>query len=120
MDNKKGFKFERLIIWQKAMALGEEINLMASNFPQKEIYNLSSQIRRAADSIALNISEGSIVQTSPEYKKFLGYSIRSLAEVVTCLHKAKLREYITESEFNDQYDFSFNLMNMLISFRNKI
>lgn len=120
MDSNNGFKFERLIVWQKAMELGEDINSSASNFPSKELYNLASQIRRAVDSIALNISEGSIVQSKPEYKKLLGYSIRSLAEVVTCLHKAKLREYISQDEFNKLYEFSFNLMNMLIAFRNKI
>ena len=119
-NNKTGFKFERLIVWQRAMELGEEVNSVASGFPPKEIYNLSSQIRRAADSIALNISEGSIVQSKPEFKKFLGYSIRSLAEVVTCLHKAKLREYISKTEFNTLYDLSFNLMNILIAFRNKV
>ncbi len=92
MKTNKGFKFERLVVWQKAMSLGEDINSASSNFPTIEMYNLSSQIRRAADSVALNISEGTILQSSQEYKKFLGYSIRSLAEVVTCLHKAKLRE----------------------------
>lgn len=120
MEYKNGFKFEKLIVWQKAMELGEIINSISDKFPSKELYNLSSQIRRATDSIALNISEGSILQSSPEYKKFLGYSIRSLAEVVTCLYKAKLREYISEKEFDKYYDFSFNLMNMLIAFRNKI
>jgi four helix bundle protein len=120
MKNENGFKFEKLIIWQKAMELGEDIDSITKEFPPKELYNLSSQIRRAADSVALNISEGSIVQSPPEYKKFIGYSIRSLAEVVTCLHKAKLREYISDSEFNNFYEFSFNLMNMLIAFRNKI
>ncbi len=120
MDYKNGFKFEKLIIWQKAMELGEEINSISEDFPKKEMYNLSSQIRRAADSMALNISEGSIIQSSPEYKKFLGYSIRSLAEVVSCLYKAKARKYITEEIFNMQYDFCFNLMNMIIAFRNKI
>lgn len=86
------FKFENLIIWQKGMDLGEHMNLVADSFPKKELYNLSSQIRRASDSIALNISEGSILQSGSEYKRFLGYSIRSVAEVVTCLHKARLRE----------------------------
>ncbi len=114
------FKFEKLIIWQKAMAFGEDMNVLANGFPKIEIYNLSSQIRRAADSIALNISEGSIGQSSPEFKKFMGYSIRSLAEVVTCLYKAKRRNYITENEFLKHYDYSFNLMNMMIAFRNKI
>ena len=87
--DKIEFKFERLNIWQKAMDLGENINKIAAEFPNKEIYNLSSQIRRAVDSIALNISEGSIEQSNPEFKKCMGYSIRSLAEVVTCLHKAR-------------------------------
>ena len=114
------FKFEKLIIWQKAMDYGESINTLASKFPREEIYNLSSQIRRAADSIALNISEGSIGQSNPEYKKFIGYSIRSLAEVVTCLYKAKRREYISEIEFMQHYEFAFNLMNMMVAFKEKI
>lgn len=114
------FKFEKLIIWQKAMDLGEEVNTLAYSFPQIEIYNLSSQIRRAVDSGALNISEGSIGQTTPQAKKFLGYSIRSLAEVVTCLHKAKRRKYLSEEEFEKLYDDAFNLMNMTVAFRKKI
>lgn len=114
------FKFEKLIIWQKAMDLADEIDMLSEKFPEKEKYNLISQIRRASDSIALNISEGSIGQSDPENKKFIGYSIRSLAEVVTCLHKVKRREYITDDEFSKHYDFSFNLMNMMVAFRNKI
>jgi len=55
-----------------------------------------------------------------EFQKFMGYSIRSLAEVVTCLHKAKRREYITEIEFMQNYKFAFNLMNMMVAFREKI
>jgi four helix bundle protein len=114
------FKFEKLIIWQKAMEMGESVNILSQKFPKSEVYNLSSQIRRAVDSIALNISEGSIGQSNPEFKKFIGYSIRSLAEVVTCLHKAKRREYITEEEFTCQYEFAFNLMNMMVAFSKKI
>ena len=113
------FKFEKLIIWQKAMDFGEEINSMTYKFPKSELFNLSSQIRRA-DSIALNISEGSIGQSNPEFKRFMNYAIRSLAEVITCLHKAKRRTYISDEEFNTQYEFAFNLMNMMVAFKNKI
>ncbi len=63
------FKFEKLIIWQKAMEYGESIHRLSDKFPKKETYNLSSQIQRAVDSIALNISEGSIGQSNPEFKK---------------------------------------------------
>jgi four helix bundle protein len=114
------FKFEKLIIWQKAMDLGEEIHQMNVNFPKHEIFNLTSQMKRAGDSIALNIAEGSISQSNPEQKKFIGYAIRSLAEVVTCLHKAKLRQYINEEQFKKLYEDSHNLMNMTISFKSKI
>jgi four helix bundle protein len=114
------FKFEKLTIWQKSMDFGESINTMTYKFPKEEIFNLSSQIRRAVDSIALNISEGSIGQTNLEFKKFMSYSIRSLAEVITCLHKAKRREYISEEEFQKHYEFAFNLMNMMVAFKDKI
>ena len=120
LKNKMRFKFEGLIIWQKAMELGEDLNTLSEKFPQKEIYNLSSQIRRAVDSIALNISEGSIGQSKLEFKRFMGYSIRSLAEVVNFLHKVFNRDYITEQEFNKYYEDSFNLMNMMVAFKSKI
>lgn len=114
------FKFEKLTIWQKAMELGEDVNKLSDSFPNKEVYNLSSQILRAVDSVALNNSEGSIGQSNPEFKRFMGYSIRSLAEVVTCLHKAKRRDYISEQDFVKHYDDSFNLMNMMLAFKKKI
>jgi four helix bundle protein len=114
------FKFEKLIIWQKAMDFGENIFKVSIQFPKEETYNLTSQIRRAVDSIALNISEGSIGQSNPEYKRFIGMATRSLAEVVTCLHKAYRRKYISDEEFNEHYNFAYNLMNMMVAFKNKI
>ncbi|SMG07461.1 four helix bundle protein [Marivirga sericea] len=114
------FKFENLRIWHIAMDFGEDLHNLSKNFPKDEVFNLTSQVRRAADSIALNISEGSILQSAPEYKRFLSYSIRSLAEVVTCLHKAKRRKYIDGNQFQTQYNQAYNLMNMMVSFRSKI
>ncbi|WP_396127667.1 four helix bundle protein [Algoriphagus halophytocola] len=77
-------------------------------------------MRRAVDSIALNIAEGSIGQTNPEQGRFVGYSLRSLAEVVTCLYKAKRRKYTGETEFKKHYSECYNLMNMIIGFKNAI
>lgn len=114
------FKFEKLIIWQRAMDYGEEIYTMSLQFPKHEVYNLSSQILRASDSVALNISEGLILQSNAEFNRFQGYSVRSLAETVTCLHKAKRRNYITQDIFDKQYNEAFNIMNMLIAFKSKV
>jgi four helix bundle protein len=114
------FKFEKLQIWQKAMDFGETIFSVSLAFPKDEQFNLISQARRSADSIALNIAEGSISQSNPEYKKFLGYATRSLAEVVTCIHKAVRRKYINEDHFKQLYAEAFHLMNMIQSFKSKI
>jgi four helix bundle protein len=114
------FRFEKLTIWKIAMDFGEETHKLAHKLPIEELFNISSQIRRASDSIALNISEGSIGQSDREFNRFMGYAIRSLAEVVSCLYKCKRRNYITEEEFKKLYDNSFYLMNMMTAFRNKL
>ena len=114
------FKFEKLIIWQKAMDFGELIDQIALSFPDREKFNLASQICSAADSIALNISEGSIGQSIPEQKKLIGYSMRSLAEVVTCLFKAKRRAYLKEHKFVELYNEAYHPLNMMSAFRKNI
>ncbi|HVN56848.1 MAG TPA: four helix bundle protein [Bacteroidales bacterium] len=114
------FKFENLNIWQKAMDFAEDIHELSKKLPDEEFYNLSSQIRRAAGSVALNISEGSIGQSNAEFKRFINMAIRSLAEVVTCLHKASRRNYVSNEKFMDLYDKAFNLMNMQNGFKKKL
>jgi four helix bundle protein len=66
------FKFEKLIVWQKSLDLSAIVNNVAAKFPKEEVYVLASQIKRAADSISLNIAEGSTGQSNAEFKRFLG------------------------------------------------
>ena len=57
--SKYHFKFEDLKVYQKAMDLGEIIHEQTKSFPKEERFELTSQFKRACDSIALNIAEGS-------------------------------------------------------------
>jgi four helix bundle protein len=98
------FKFEELNVWQKALELCNEIDLITKKFPREELYSLSSQIKRAADSVVLNIAEGSTGQTIPEFKRFLTIALRSAIEVVACLFISKARNYISEELFKIKYD----------------
>jgi len=50
----------------------------------------------------------------------MSYAIRSLAETVTCLHKAIRRNYISMDVFEIHYDTAFNLMNMMNAFKKSI
>ena len=52
----------------------------------------------------LNIAEGSTGQSNLEFKKFLGYALRSAIEVVGCIHLAKKRNLIDEKTFDLFYD----------------
>jgi len=97
------FKFENLTVWQKSLDFSANIHELTRSFPKEELYILSSQIKRAADSINLNIAEGSTGQSDPEFGRFLGYAIRSAIEVVSCLYLGKKRGLIKPEEFNRLY-----------------
>ena len=79
------FKFENLQIWQKAFDLSDQIHSMALKFPKIELFTLTSQIKRAADSVVLNICEGSTGLSNAEFGRFLNIALRSVIEVVGCL-----------------------------------
>lgn len=98
-----GFKFEELRVWQKSVQLTTLIEKVINEFPAKERYNLSDQIRRAADSVSLNIAEGSTGQSKAEFKRFLGYSIRSGIEVVGCIYLVQERKIISNENFKKVY-----------------
>jgi four helix bundle protein len=114
------FKFERLEIWHLAVSFATDVHNLTRKFPKEEMYSLTSQFKRAADSISLNISEGSIGQSDKEQKKFLGYSIRSIAESVTCLYHSINRKYIDQKEFDDYYKKAENLFVRTSNFKNGI
>jgi len=50
--------YEDLYAWKYAMELIEEIYVLTSTFPSEERFGLTSQMRRAANSVAANIAEG--------------------------------------------------------------
>ena len=66
------FKFEKLAVWQKSIELGFRIHELTRIFPKEELYILTSQIKRAADSVALNIAEVKLVRRMPSLNYFLG------------------------------------------------
>ena len=97
------FKFEKLIVWQKSLDLSDEVNQLTKTFPKDELFVLASQIKRAADSVSLNIAEGSTGQSNAELARFLGIALRSDIEVVSCIYLAQRRGYVTRTKFNKIY-----------------
>ena len=114
------FRFEDLQVWQKALDLGEDINQLTKGFPKDELFVLTSQIKRAADSVVLNIAEGSTGQTKAVFKQFLGYALRSGIEVVSCLFIARKRQYIKDDKFKELYSDYEVLVKMITNLRNSL
>jgi four helix bundle protein len=111
------FKFEKLIVWQKAVDLATDVHELTKTFPKDELFILSAQIKRAADSVSLNIAEGSTVQSNPEFNRFLSYALRSDIEVVGCLFLAQRRNFIEQDDFLKLYHQCEEILAMLNSLR---
>ena len=84
------------------------------------MYSLSSQIRSAANSVSLNIVEGSTGLTNAEFKRFLVIANRSELEVVGCLYLAKRRTYISDEKFNELYSKIETLVKMIQALINSL
>ncbi len=114
------FKFERLEVWQRAVDLTSQVHELTKKFPTAEQYILTAQIKRAADSIALNIAEGSTGQTNSEFRLYLGYAIRSSMEAIACLFIGKRRGIIKENEFEHLYANTESIARMAQALRRRL
>jgi len=80
---------KELKIWHKAMDMVTEVYRLTADFPKEEKYGLTSQIRRAAVSVASNIAEGAGRNSDKEFVYFLGVSNGSSYELQTQLMLSK-------------------------------
>ncbi|MFH1800715.1 MAG: four helix bundle protein [Candidatus Omnitrophota bacterium] len=116
----KNQKFRKLEIWNKSMDLIEEIYRVTEKFPAKEVYGLTSQLRQAATSVALNIAEGSAAGSDNEFNRFLSIAHRSNHEVMCGLEIAKRLEYLRSNESDPLLERSDELSAMITGFKKKL
>jgi four helix bundle protein len=77
--------FRDLKVWNLSLSLTTRVYAITSDFPKSEIYGLTSQMRRAAVSIASNIAEGSARCTRKDFKQFVTIARGSTCELQTQL-----------------------------------
>ena len=87
--------YRNLETWQVAHSLAVEIYKVTERFPKSELYGLTSQLRRAAVSIAANIAEGTGRRTDPGTRHFLEIASGSASEVDYLLLLARDLELLT-------------------------
>src|SRR5689334_4390965 len=86
--------YRDLRVWNAAVSLVLEVYRITETFPQTERFGLTSQLRRAAVSIASNIAEGHSRTTRGEYKNSVSIARGSVAEVEVQLILAKELDYL--------------------------
>jgi four helix bundle protein len=85
---------KKLEAWKQSMDLVIEIYQTTENFPNQEIYGLTTQIRRAAVSVPSNIAEGAARQTKKEFSNYLHMAQGSLSELDTQIEIANHLGYV--------------------------
>lgn len=91
--------FTELKVWQESHKLTLAIYKASETFPQKEVFGLTSQVRRSASSVPANITEGFERGTKKELNQFLIIARGSLAETQNHLLLARDLAYLAEVDF---------------------
>jgi four helix bundle protein len=98
---KRGKRHEGLKSWSACHSLALAIYRITARWPQREMYGLTSQARRAAYSGAANIAEGAAKRGSAEFRRFLDISLGSLAELSYILLLARDLNYLKAEEWGE-------------------
>ena len=114
------YKFQKLQVYQLALAYVDAVYALSRLLPERERYNLSSQIERAATSIVLNIAEGSTGQSDAEHNRFLGLALRSYLETIACCDLIERRAYLTSDDLTALREQGHQLFIKLSAFRKSL
>ena len=114
------FNFEKLDVWQKAIAFADFVFSETRRFPNEERFGLTNQMPRAAVSISSNIAEGSSRMSQIDFARFIEIGTGSVFEVVSQAFIAKKQSFLTEETFHFLYESAEELSRMLSGLRKSL
>ena len=119
-ETQRGFNFEKLDVWQRAVDLAAFIYDVTGKFPSDERFGITSQMRRAAVSVSSNIAEGSSRSSRQDFARFVELAVGSLYELVSQGFIARKQGFLAEQAFQKLYSESEELIRMLSGLRNHL
>jgi four helix bundle protein len=113
------FNFEKLEIYQDALALIKDIYRISSLFPRSEQFSLSQQLKRAVTSVAINIAEGN-GRSRTDNLNFLRFSRGSLFETTAILQICVSLDFLSKEDYLTLYERCESLAKRIGSFMNAL
>src|SRR4029450_1135688 len=107
------FNFEKLDVWQKAIAFADMTYAATRDFPPDERFGLTNQIRRAAVSVSANLAEGCSRSSKTDFARFVEIATGSLFEVVSQTFVAKRQGFLKQDGHHQLYSAAEELSRML-------
>jgi four helix bundle protein len=104
MTMRTRFRFEKLEVWQEARKVNQSVYQLTQNFPRRELFAMTSQLRRAAVSISANIAEGAGRNSDKDFAHYLEQSYGSLMEVAAIFYLALDEDYVTAIELEPLFE----------------
>ena len=114
------FNFEKLDVWQQALAFADQVYSITRHFPADERFGLTNQMRRAAVSIASNIAEGSARTSRIDFARFIELATGSMWEVVTQAVIGKRQGFLSEADYERLYITAEKQSRMLSGLRKSL
>lgn len=112
--------YRELKVWEKSHLLALNVYKATKCFPKEETYGLTSQIRRACSSIAINIAEGCGRDSSREFAQFLNIALGSSSEVSYELLLAHDLGFLDDQAYLNLVEATDEVMKMLAAYIRKI
>jgi four helix bundle protein len=91
--------YERLEAWELSHELVLAVYRASSNWPKSEVYGLTSQARRSAASVSMNLAEGAAKRGPREFRRYLDTSLGSLSELDYILRLAHDLGYLNSGDW---------------------
>ena len=107
-------------VWHKAHALVLEVYRVTADFPREEKYELISQVRRSAVSVAANIAEGCCRYGDAEFCRFLKISAGSISETKYFFLMARDLKFLPADRFDALTLSAAEIQQMLDSLIRKV
>ena len=114
------FRFKNFKVYQDSKQFCKSCHDIVEKNIKSRDKELASQIKRALNSLILNIAEGSADNSDTEFARFLGISIRSVYEVVAGFDLALLYGMIKVEQNGMIESDAHELVRQLCGFRNSL